>query len=60
MSSKMTEDATENRAKSLNNDGAEEQIPVSKIITKGSFLRVMRKMQKNATGGTRIPTRWPA
>lgn len=60
MSSKMTEDAIENRAKSLNNDGAEEQIPVSKNITKGSFLRVMRKMQKNATGGTCIPIRWPA
>lgn len=31
----MTEDAIENRAKSLNNDDTEEQIPVSKNITKG-------------------------
>lgn len=55
----MTEDAIEKRAKSLNNDDAEEQIPVSKNITKGSFLCVMRKMPKNATGGTLTPTRCP-
>lgn len=55
----MTEDAIENRAKSLNSDGAEEQIPVSKNITKGSFLCVMRKMPKNAAGGTLTPTRCP-
>ena len=56
----MTEDAIENRAKFLYNDDTEEQIPVSKNITKGSFLCVMRKMPKNATGGTVTATRWPA